>query len=236
MNVAYKTVQVTNAPERRNRSGGWCKSYEIGDTIYYTRSGSIWGGILGRIRKMKWYKDSGNLFKSFDQFSEWCQSEPGFLEKDSNGRYWSLDKDILVLGNRDYSPTTCCFVPQKINNLFLSSSSCRGDWPIGASYDKSRGKFQSYITMENIRKPLGRYETAEEAHQAWQRMKILQVDSVIKEYPHLRKDMIESLKLRKDMISEDIVNSRETTFIYAKINNGSKNEDTRDRQTSNVRS
>lgn len=31
---------------------------------------------------------------------------------------YQLDKDILVKGNKLYSPETCCFVPHKINNLF----------------------------------------------------------------------------------------------------------------------
>ena len=29
-----------------------------------------------------------------------------------------LDKDILVPGNKVYSPSTCCFVPQELNKLF----------------------------------------------------------------------------------------------------------------------
>ncbi len=31
---------------------------------------------------------------------------------------WHLDKDILVDGNKVYSPETCCFVPNEINILF----------------------------------------------------------------------------------------------------------------------
>lgn len=35
-----------------------------------------------------------------------------------------LDKDILVKGNKVYSPDTCCFVPKYINYLQLDSSPC----------------------------------------------------------------------------------------------------------------
>lgn len=31
---------------------------------------------------------------------------------------WHLDKDILMQGNKFYSPETCCFVPFEINVLF----------------------------------------------------------------------------------------------------------------------
>ena len=30
-----------------------------------------------------------------------------------------IDKDILVKGNKVYSPNTCCLVPKNVNNLFI---------------------------------------------------------------------------------------------------------------------
>ena len=33
-----------------------------------------------------------------------------------------LDKDILVKGNKIYSPETCCFVPKRINILFVNTT------------------------------------------------------------------------------------------------------------------
>lgn len=33
---------------------------------------------------------------------------------------WCLDKDILVRGNKLYSPETCCFVPPEVNILFIN--------------------------------------------------------------------------------------------------------------------
>lgn len=49
----------------------------------------------------------------------------------SNFRKWfeenyregcQLDKDILIPGNKEYSPSACCFVPQEINKLFKGHS------------------------------------------------------------------------------------------------------------------
>lgn len=56
---------------------------------------------------------------------------------------WALDKDILVKGNKIYSPETCCFVPQEINNLFTKRKSCRGTLPIGVKYIKENKKFSA---------------------------------------------------------------------------------------------
>lgn len=45
----------------------------------------------------------------FSNFKEWFDSN--YIEG------YHLDKDILVLGNTIYSPATCVFIPNRINNL-----------------------------------------------------------------------------------------------------------------------
>lgn len=42
-----------------------------------------------------------------------------------------LDKDILVKGNRVYSPNTCIFVPTRINTLFEKRNKSKYGMPIG---------------------------------------------------------------------------------------------------------
>lgn len=44
-----------------------------------------------------------------------------------------LDKDILVEGNKIYSPENCVFVPQYLNSLLNDNKSSRGDLPLGVS-------------------------------------------------------------------------------------------------------
>lgn len=80
---------------------------------------------------------------------------------------YHLDKDILVDGNKVYSPDTCCFVPLYINNLFLEQNSKRGEYPIGVSFEVSTNKYKAQLSEGKINKNLGRYDTAEDAHIAW---------------------------------------------------------------------
>lgn len=80
---------------------------------------------------------------------------------------WHLDKDILVKGNKIYSPETCCLVPVQINSLFVKSNKIRGKYPIGVSWNKECKKFVSNIKKNNELIPLGKFNTIEEAFQAY---------------------------------------------------------------------
>lgn len=79
------------------------------------------------------------------------------------GMSLDLDKDILFKGNKVYSPETCCFVPHAINTLFLSKKADRGAYPIGVSYDKSKGKFRAEMSFMGEQIKLGTFDTAESA-------------------------------------------------------------------------
>ena len=52
----------------------------------------------------------------------------------------ALDKDILVKGNKVYSPRTCRFVPHHINSLMTDAGTIRGELPLGVSAQKPNPK------------------------------------------------------------------------------------------------
>ena len=102
---------------------------------------------------------------SFTNFSSWM------MEQDWQGKH--LDKDILVLGNKVYSPTTCVFVDKVVNLFLTDSAASRGKWPIGASWDWQKQKFKSCCSNPFTKKQeyLGYFHCPNQAHLAWKKRK-----------------------------------------------------------------
>lgn len=96
----------------------------------------------------------------FQNFAKWY--EENYYE--CNGEVMQLDKDILVKGNKIYSPETCIFVPERINKLFTKRQNHRGNYPIGVKEHGGRlevycnifkdGKYkQKYLASFPLNKP-----------------------------------------------------------------------------------
>lgn len=101
----------------------------------------------------------------FQNFANW------FYSNDFWSKGYQLDKDILFPGNKTYNHKTCCFVPQQLNILLLDSAAARGQYPQGVCFDKSRCKFQAQLKINGRSKYLGRFNTPDEAYQAYKSAK-----------------------------------------------------------------
>ena len=107
----------------------------------------VWNKMLKRcydvcsISKYPTYKDCYvcDEWLCFQNFAKWYE-ENYYGIKDEK---MCLDKDILVKGNKIYSPETCIFVPNRINLLFLKRQNKRGDLPIGCT---SKSKNRIHVT------------------------------------------------------------------------------------------
>jgi len=93
-------------------------------------------------------------------------------------RGWHLDKDILIKGNKVYSKDTCCFVPQEVNSLLIKSDKTRGEYPVGVYFHKRYGKFMAQLRINDKKKFLGYFNTAEEAFQAYKAAKEAHIKAV----------------------------------------------------------
>lgn len=93
---------------------------------------------------------------------------------------YQIDKDILIKGNKLYSPETCLGVPRRINALFISSRASRGKYPIGVSY--RYGKYVAQINYGSGSVTLGRYNTVDEAFSVYKKAKEDFIKQVAQEY------------------------------------------------------
>jgi hypothetical protein len=90
-----------------------------------------------------------------------------------SGECVDLDKDILIKGNKVYSPETCIFAPQSINVMFEHSIGKEGrELPIGVTYiDKTKNHYKASISIEGRTVALGYYSTPEEAFSIYKKHK-----------------------------------------------------------------
>lgn len=119
----------------------------------------------------------------FQNFAKWY--EENYYEVE--GEIMCLDKDIFLKNNKIYSPTTCFFVPKRINNLFTKRQNDRGDTAVGVNYHKATGKYQARCnTIDNKGKIkrvyLGVYKTEEEAFEVYKNFKENYIKQVADEY------------------------------------------------------
>ncbi len=138
-------------------------------------------------------------FKYFSYFKEWCNNQIGFNKFSADGLPYTLDKDIIVKGNKVYSEGTCCFVPHKINTVLIKCDGRRGSNLIGVYYLKSKNIYTASISIDKRRKSLGRFKTEVEAFQAYKTAK----ETYIKEVVNFYKDQI-SLKVYNTLMSYSV--------------------------------
>lgn len=92
----------------------------------------------------------------FSNFKAWME------QQDWEGKH--LDKDLLANGDKIYSPDTCCFISNEINQ-FIKDKSRKGDLPLGVS--KSRNKYIAQGFFNGKSGYIGTFDTIEDAHKAW---------------------------------------------------------------------
>jgi hypothetical protein len=106
-------------------------------------------------------------------FCEWLDSE---WYTCGNERM-HIDKDILVKGNKVYSPETCLLVPQRINMMFMTKArTTDADLPNGIS--RAVSGYSVYYNTKN----LGIHKDLNEAIDIYMYEKRLHIKEVAEEY------------------------------------------------------
>lgn len=101
---------------------------------------------------------------TFSVFSSWFDS------RYSSG--YQLDKDLLYLGNKVYSPLTCCLIPTKLNSILASLDELMSDPTAGSFYNKRSRCWYSTIRMGSRPICLGSYSSSISAGAAWRTAKL----------------------------------------------------------------
>lgn len=126
---------------------------------------------------------------NFQNFGDWY--EENYYE--CEGRL-HLDKDILLPGNKIYSPSTCLLVPQKINMIFMEHKRNKDGLPEGISLAQNRKYVSQYQG-----KYLGTYDNLDAAVDIHNKAK----QDFIKEIAEEQKEII-PLKVYEALIKHKV--------------------------------
>ena len=119
---------------------------------------------------------------------EWLNDEQAFFDWAKNDYYeypepLELDKDLLSIdGQKQYSPDTCCFLPERINDMFREHPSESGEKGISIGTLKNGsirykiGKKPRYYSPQR-----SSFETLEEAKIEYKKCRIQMLEKVITE-------------------------------------------------------
>lgn len=149
----------------------------------------LWNNMLNRCYSENYHKKNptylgctvSDSFKDYTYFHEWCQSQIGF-----NAPGYTLDKDLIYKGNKEYNEDNCVFIPNIVNTMLIKSNSIRGNLPIGIT--KNGNNFAAMCNADGKLKYIGTYKTIEEAFQAYKFFKEAHIKEVAEKY----KDTIDS--------------------------------------------
>lgn len=127
----------------------------------------IWTVLIERCYTKEWkerhpeYKDCivCKEWHNFQNFAEWYKNNYYIVDNER----MDLDKDILIKGNKIYSPNTCMIVPHRINLLFINRRNYRGVYPLGVQ--KQGYKFTASCVDKNSKpiNKIGLFDSPEEA-------------------------------------------------------------------------
>jgi hypothetical protein len=130
-----------------------------------------------------------NEWTHLSVFKSWMEKQ------DWKGKH--LDKDIILSGNKVYSPDTCAFVLPLTNSFVTDSGAIRGNLPLGVCAS-ARNPAIFYAQCRNPftkkKEHLGSFKCPNEAHETWRKRKheLAQIVSQIETDPRI----VEALRIK----------------------------------------
>lgn len=164
-----------------------------------TRAYAAWHGIMQRCYDPKMQAKSPTYkgctvhpeWHNFQVFAEWFYGQRHYKVG------FEVDKDLLVDGNKVYSPHFCCVVPQELNVLFNDNLAAKGVEPTGVNYQSRINRFQARISINNERLYLGVFKCPREAEAVYKKAKQNYVKGKIEEWKGKVEDSVITALYRK---------------------------------------
>lgn len=173
----------------------------------------IWYDMLKRCYDLK-YQEKRPTYVGCEVCDEWLnyQNFARWYEEnyyEVQGQRMELDKDILIKGNKVYSPDNCIFVPHIINSLFIKCDTVRGEYPVGITLNKRDNKLQVrcriYENGKMIRKHLGYFnvDQTEEAFFIYKTVKESNIKTIADQYKDLIPEILYNAMYEYEVEWED---------------------------------
>lgn len=183
-----KSVVGTNLVNGKSKSCGKCNQIIYGfgindlgrvvtnDPIYLT-----WKRMVERcyaevvLGVNPTYKDKrvSEEWRYASKFEKWMTNQ--------NWEGMELDKDMILIGNKEYHPDLCWFIPKRVNLVLGVSEGKRGEYPLGVCHHNDG--VNKYVARSG-QKYLGIFPTIDKAHAAWQKQKSEDLVKVVDWWQH----------------------------------------------------
>jgi hypothetical protein len=131
----------------------------------------------------------------FSNFKKWM------ITQDWQGK--QIDKDILIVGNKEYSDKACLFVKGSVNGLLTDSRAARGLYPQGVYFVKSVGKYKAQYNVDGKRVHIGCFKEVYQAEIAYLNAKSALVEKIASnQIEAIRNGLIGHASAMKDRITK----------------------------------
>lgn len=163
-----------------------CRVGFIGEGIYSNKSHkkvyTVWHSMLDRAyskayhEKQPTYKDASvcNEWHNFQVFAKWME------ENYISG--YHLDKDLVIKGNKVYSPETCIFLPREINNFISSTKATNTSGCIGVTWYPLTNRWLVQIYINKVHKNLGYFLDKKEAEEVYTQARAVEAKKLQTKY------------------------------------------------------
>lgn len=161
-----------------------------------------WKKMIGRCHDPKYHETRPTYigcsiteeWRTLSSFKKWMES------KSYQGL--SLDKDILLVGNTEYNPSNCTFVPKAVNSFFTFIKTKDNGLSYGVSWCESENCYKAYCAdLTGKNKTLGRFADPEIAGEAYRVFKNKLAKTLARKY----EDVLDN-KVKDVLLSFDVAN------------------------------